>query len=573
MRKKAIGALCGFLAVMILFTMLSRAADSMGIPRVGTETIQSMVISHKVTASGKVVQNREQAVSTEPNQLVKAIYVDEGQQVEEGELLFELDMEELKEQILKVKQDLEKQELQAGDSQSAQEAAAVSKALEQKHTASDYEQTKNQGDRAVQKAREELDAAKKALDDYLAGNGKPDGSSDGSSGEDEVSGTLENTLEEKERAWKSAQSERENLEREIEQKIQEAWEESQRQNGESADGTETSGSKAESSEESSSPDRQQIEAEIRNSYRGALDAAREKEDAAKTERDQAEQALNAYRQNQASQSEASAMESEEQLRQTVKEKQDAYEQAVIDRNSSVRSAGNALESANAPQARDSQADIAAIEREQKELELGKLERLEEMEGKVLAPVKGVVTKVALTTGDRTPDGTAVLLADLSSGSKFKAQIPSEQEKYVARKDQVILKPGNGGKEIEGLTIDSIRTSEEDSNMLDVTINLPSDTLEMGTAADMEVTKKSDTYSCCIPLSALHYDDRQAYVLVAEESKTVLGSELTARRIDVTVQDKNNQYAALEEGVLTGDQKIISNSDRTVEPGGRIRLED
>ncbi len=33
MRKKLIGALAGFLVIMLVFTLLSRAADSMGIPK------------------------------------------------------------------------------------------------------------------------------------------------------------------------------------------------------------------------------------------------------------------------------------------------------------------------------------------------------------------------------------------------------------------------------------------------------------------------------------------------------------------------------------------------------------
>ena len=56
----------------------------------------------------------------------------------------------------------------------------------------------------------------------------------------------------------------------------------------------------------------------------------------------------------------------------------------------------------------------------------------------MAPIRGVITKIALTTGDRTPDGTAILLADLSSGCKFVAQVPKEQEKYIARKDAATL---------------------------------------------------------------------------------------------------------------------------------------
>ena len=52
---------------------------------------------------------------------------------------------------------------------------------------------------------------------------------------------------------------------------------------------------------------------------------------------------------------------------------------------------------------------------------------------------------------------------------------------------------------------------------------------------------------------------------------MLGTELTGRRVDVTVEDKNEQYAALKDGVLTPEQKVIQSSDRSVEPGGRIRL--
>lgn len=559
MRKKVICMLGAFLALMMLFTMLSRAADSIAIPTVETSTIQNMVITHKVTAQGKVVQNREQAVSTEPDQMVKAIYVNEGQQVEAGDLLFEVDMEELREQILAAKQELEKQELQNEDNKSSREAAAVSKALNLKHAASDYTRMKEQGDRAVQKAKEELAAAKKALKEYTE--------ADDAFREDEVERMLENNLEEKEKAFQEAQKNREDLEKEIEKKVQEALggltdpdmqvsETNHKQEGIACYNLE----------------QQQIEAELRKQYQSAVETAEGKKNTAKEERDVAAQVLESYRQNQNTQSQNISQISKEQLLQAVKEKQEAYEQAVIQRESDLQSAGNALEDANVPEAQDSSADIAQIEREQKELELEKLEKLEALEGKVTSPVKGVVTKVVLTTGERTTDGTAILLADLSSGNKFTAQILSDQEKYVARNDEVSLKPENDKDRIEGLTIDSVRVNEEDKNMLDVTINLPAELMEMGTAAEMEVTKKSKAYKSCIPLSALHYDNKQAYVLVVEESETVLGRELTSRRVDVTVEDKNDQYAALQEGVLTSDQKVISSSDKTVEPGGRIRLE-
>lgn len=566
MKKKIIQMLGGFLAVMLLFTMLSRAADSVGIPRVETVTAQKMSITHKVTAEGKVEQKREQAVSTEPNQLVKAIYVDEGQQVEEGELLFELDMDELKEQILLARQELEKQDLQTGDSQSAQSVAAQRKALEQQQAASDYADAKNQGDRAVEKARQELEAAKKALEDFgTISTGEEDG--------DSVEAELKKAVEEKKKAYEQAEEEYQELEEELEKKISDALAQAEAEEKAQAEDIAAEGLTKEGAQLSGSNplDSQKIETDLRNQYQNVLGAAKEKAENAKRELQDAELAVEEYQTNQAAQEKTENQTAKAQLKEAVEEKQDAYEEAVAARDSSLRSAGNTVASAAVPDASDSTVAVAEIEREQKELELSKLEALEEAQGKIISPIRGVVTKVSVTTGDRTPDGTAVLLADLSAGAKFVAQVPKEKEKYIARKDEAVLTAGSNGEKITGLEISSVRTNETNPDLLDVAIDLSADTLEVGMAATMEVSRKSGTYQLCLPLSAIHYDNNQAYVLVTEESETVLGSELTARRVDVTVEDKNEQYAALQEGILTPEQKVIQSSDRSVEPGGRIRL--
>ncbi len=592
MKKKVVQMLGGFLVLMVLFTMLSRAADGVGLPRVETVTAQKMSIVHKVTAEGKVEQNREQAVLTEPNQIVKAVHVDEGQQVEAGDPLFELDMEELKEQILLAEQEIAKQDLQTGDSQSAKDVAAARKALEQQRASSDYAEAKDQSDRAVEKARQELEAAKKALEE-------PGTISAEEKEEEAVAAELKKTVEEKEERYREAVKKYQELEQELEKKIVGALaqaEEAGGQEGEPGVSGQTQQSEEprvssqtqqmgqmETEPDTAQPgssleksgisdlDRQKIETELRNQYQPALTAAREEAENAEKELEEAKRALEEYQISVEDQKKTEKQMTKAQQEEVVKEKQAAYDEAVRARDSSLRSAGNAVADASVPDARDSSTDVAAIEREQKELALAKLTALEKAEGRITSPIRGVVTKVTVTTGDRTPDGMAVLLADLSSGSRFVAQVPKAQETYIARKDAAVLTPGNNGKEITDLEVSSVRSSEEDPELLEVTIQLPADTLEMGTAASMEIKRSSGTYQSCLPLSAIHYDSSQAYVLVAEESQTVLGTELTARRVDVTVEDKNEQYAALKEGVLTPEQKVIQSSDRSVEPGGRIRL--
>ena len=50
----------------------------------------------------------------------------------------------------------------------------------------------------------------------------------------------------------------------------------------------------------------------------------------------------------------------------------------------------------------------------------------------------------------------------------------------------------------------------------------------------------------------------------------MGTELVAKRYEVEVADKNSTSAALAEGMLTGDQEIISSSSRVIEDGSRVR---
>ena len=117
-----------FFAWMLCFTILSRAADQAGIAAVQVQKPESRMILHTVTAAGKVVQNREVAIVTEPDERVVEIAVEKGQKVAKGDLLFVVDTELLQEKILNQKQEIEKQKLQLGDAGSQQDVRAAQKA-------------------------------------------------------------------------------------------------------------------------------------------------------------------------------------------------------------------------------------------------------------------------------------------------------------------------------------------------------------------------------------------------------------------------------------------------------------
>ena len=69
-RSRLIRITAAFFAVMLCFTILSRAADQAGIAAVHVQKPESRMILHTVAAAGKVVQNREVAIVTEPDERV-----------------------------------------------------------------------------------------------------------------------------------------------------------------------------------------------------------------------------------------------------------------------------------------------------------------------------------------------------------------------------------------------------------------------------------------------------------------------------------------------------------------------
>lgn len=73
----------------------------------------------------------------------------------------------------------------------------------------------------------------------------------------------------------------------------------------------------------------------------------------------------------------------------------------------------------------------------------------------------------------------------------------------------------------------------------------------------------------IPITALHSDSYgNYYVLVPEENNTVLGNELIARKIAVTLIDKCDTAAAIDGNLYS--VRIISGSNKNIEEGDMVR---
>lgn len=78
-REKLLKWIAVFFCAMLLFTFLSRAADSVSVARVQASTIQNQMITHQVSGSGTIEGTQEEAVFTLENQKVAQVLVQAGE--------------------------------------------------------------------------------------------------------------------------------------------------------------------------------------------------------------------------------------------------------------------------------------------------------------------------------------------------------------------------------------------------------------------------------------------------------------------------------------------------------------
>ncbi|MBR4948951.1 MAG: hypothetical protein IKZ29_10375 [Clostridiales bacterium] len=87
-------------------------------------------------------------------------------------------------------------------------------------------------------------------------------------------------------------------------------------------------------------------------------------------------------------------------------------------------------------------------------------------------------------------------------------------------------------------------------------------------------KGNDNYKCVVPASAVNQDNSNDFVYVIEGSSTPLGDKYTVKRVDVTIEATDGMVTAIKgEGLDKYDVMIVYRSEKPLEDGQRVRLED
>ncbi len=253
----------------------------------------------------------------------------------------------------------------------------------------------------------------------------------------------------------------------------------------------------------------------------------------------------------------------------IAEKKREIEDIQLEKEKILRQADRSIEDARRAQsAAESGLDLGAAGvsqvRERQE-RIALLTELSKNEGRVAAECAGDVLEVMMQSGMRMGQEAVLRYADDNGSRIFRTVISQEQKAMVHTGDTVHLTFPGSAEEV-GETIDSI---VQENGSYTVTVRLEPGVARGRTEGVMELVSTSEIYDFVVPVKALHNDGGNA-IYVLEEKEGILGTELSVRSMTVRLLDKNENYAAVVDELLSGDMKVVTECDKELENGIAVK---
>ena len=212
------------------------------------------------------------------------------------------------------------------------------------------------------------------------------------------------------------------------------------------------------------------------------------------------------------------------------------------------------------------------ERSDKEKSRAALQEILDNGGRLLAPAPGTVVRT-LERGDKTKEGEdAVILSSADRGFVFEGKLDKDSARRFSAGDKGELHYKlDGSTQKADVEIHSISTPDELDQVL-VTAVLPEGGYTSGMPAQLFLSRKSETYQNCLPLTALRSDSGGDHVFVLRRQSSVLGTEWVIARVDITVKERDSQMMYVD-GALTYSDQVVISSNKIISEGDRVRIEN
>ena len=242
------------------------------------------------------------------------------------------------------------------------------------------------------------------------------------------------------------------------------------------------------------------------------------------------------------------------------------------RDEAVKQAQRKVEDLLWPEEITIELETARLEQTVLSEKLQEYQKVLDNQGVVTAPFGGVVTKIAVGAGERIPDTSVLLLSDESLPCQLKILLDKEQKKYISLGDQVLVSLEGKSKELEE-KVDYLAASELSPEKYEAFITLPEGTGIPGLSGTVSRSESGEKYRLCIPTVAVHSENNRNYVYVLKEREGILGQEYYVDEINVSVIDKNDNWAAIEEWTVDKESRIILSATKEVKTGESVRWEE
>lgn len=243
--------------------------------------------------------------------------------------------------------------------------------------------------------------------------------------------------------------------------------------------------------------------------------------------------------------------------------------ARAERDEAVTQAGRKVEDMLLPEAVTTELEMAKLEQAELSGILQEYQEVMDRQGIVTSAFSGVVTEITVGAGDRVPDTAVLLLSDESIPCQLKVMLDKEQKKYMGLGDLVSVKLEGESGQMEK-KVSYLSESRNVPEKYEALIMLPENSGVPGASGMISRSETGEKHKLCLPLAAIDTRDDRSYVYVLKEREGILGKEYFIDEINVKVIDKNESWAAIEEGLADEESQIILSSTREIKKGDTVR---
>ena len=617
-QRMAVYLMIGFFAFMLVCTIISRVSYSFTTAHVSVASMAGKTLMNRVELEGIIHASAEKGISLPDGLKAVSVYAGKGKSVEKGEALIEFDVPAVEERIKKLEEEIRILNLKLDissnnggndvieaqrtleDAKKAYERIAAKYARAEMRLKEDYTKLEetladaeknliNKAEALVKEARENLQnvredaedairAAEQALDEESE---NLDDSEDGyqqaletyEQAKDELNMANQRVSEIKEAiAGKQPDDATDYTEelKEAEEELsiaQKAFNQAKKELSK-ADYNSSSYDRADDNLDS-----------IKRRWKRKIDKAKDALYKAETVLEAVREGKDFSTESAVSEAQAAIDTAREALNRARRESEDnqySEEEELYAAGRAVETAQAALEDARRQaEVLQKEGEIDRItcesERSDKEKSRAALQEILDNGGRLLAPAPGTVVRT-LERGDKTKEGEdAVILSSADRGFVFEGKLDKDSARRFSAGDKGELHYKlDGSTQKADVEIHSISTPDESDQVL-VTAVLPEGGYTSGMPAQLFLSRKSETYQNCLPLTALRSDSAGDHVFVLRRQGSVLGTEWVIARVDITVKERDSQTMYVD-GALTYSDQVVISSNKIISEGDRVRIE-